>query len=87
LELVKSAKYNLILSDIKMPGMDGKEFYRKIEEIAPSLTGRLVFITGDVMGEDTRDFIRKTGVRYITKPFDAGRLRGVVNNMLGDMKE
>jgi PAS domain S-box-containing protein len=83
LELVKSARYNLILSDMKMPGMNGKEFYRRVREIAPSLTRRVVFITGDVMGEDTHDFIRKTGALYLTKPFDAGQLRVMVNDMLG----
>ena len=83
LELVKSTGYNLILSDMKMPGMDGKEFYRKVEEINPPLTGRLVFITGDVMGEDTRDFIRKTGAPYITKPFNAEQLHGLVNDIIG----
>jgi len=75
------------LCDMKMPGMDGKEFYRRIKEIASSLSKRVVFITGDVMGEDTQDFIRKTGAQYITKPFDAERLRGVVNNMLGGLKK
>ncbi len=87
LKLVKSIRYNLILCDMKMPGMDGKEFYRRIKEIASSLSKRVVFITGDVMGEDTQDFIRKTGAQYITKPFDAERLRGVVNNMLGGLKK
>ncbi|MBN2186496.1 MAG: PAS domain S-box protein [Dehalococcoidia bacterium] len=87
LELVKSTRYNLILSDIKMPGMDGKEFYKNIEEIAPSLTRRVVFITGDVMGEDTQDFLLETGAQHITKPFDAGNLRRVVNDMLSGSKK
>jgi CheY-like chemotaxis protein len=68
---------------MKMPWMNGKEFYRRVREIAPSLTRRVVFITGDVMGEDTHDFIRKTGALYLTKPFDAGQLRVMVNDMLG----
>ena len=72
---------------MKMPGMDGKEFYKRIKEIAPSLIGRLVFITGDVMGEETPGFIRKTGALYLTKPFDTERLRVVLNDMLGDNKQ
>ena len=87
LELVKSNRYNLILSDMKMPGMDGKEFYQRIGGIAPSLTGRLAFITGDVMGEETRGFIQKTGALYLTKPFNAERLNEVVNSILSGSKK
>jgi len=87
LELVKSNRYNLILSDMKMPGMDGKEFYQRIVGIAPSLTGRLVFITGDVIGEDTGGFIQKTGASYLSKPFNAERLNEVVNSILSGSKK
>jgi len=87
LELVKSTSYNLILSDIKMPGMDGKEFYRRVREIAPSLTGRLIFITGDVMGGDTQDFLLEVGAQYATEPFDTVRLRRVVDKVLGGSKK
>jgi len=45
-----------------------------------------VFITGDVMGEETRDFIRKAGIQYLTKPFDAEQLRGLVNDIVGGNK-
>ena len=86
LKRVKATRYSLILTDIKMPGMDGKEFYRRVGEIAASITKRVVFITGDVMGEDTRDFMLKTGAIYVTKPFDVGRLSWVVNKVLGGSK-
>ncbi len=86
LERVRTNRYGLILSDIKMPGMSGSEVYRRLGEIAPSITERVVFITGDVMGAETRDFILKTGAVYVTKPFDVDRLSWVVNNVLGGSK-
>ncbi len=83
LERMKATRYNLILTDIRMPGMDGREFYRRVREIALSLAERVVFITGDVMDGETRDFILKTRALYVTKPFDVGRLRWVVNKVIG----
>lgn len=62
-----------------MPWMNGPEFYRKVQEIAPSITEHMVFITRDVMGDETHDFLLKTGALHITKPIDVNQLRQMVN--------
>jgi PAS domain S-box-containing protein len=82
LKMVKSKRYGLILLDIKMPGMSGIELYKQFQKIAPSLTKRVVFITGDVMGKRTLAFIDKTKTPYLMKPFDAKELKSQINRIL-----
>jgi PAS domain S-box-containing protein len=82
LKMVKSKRYRLILLDIKMPGMSGVELYKQFQKIAPSLTKRVVFITGDVMGKRTLAFLDKTKTPYMMKPFDARELKTQMNRIL-----
>ncbi|OGN91410.1 MAG: hypothetical protein A2Z75_05180 [Chloroflexi bacterium RBG_13_50_10] len=82
LKLVKNKRYRLILLDIKMPGMSGVELYKQFQKIAPSLTKRVVFITGDIMGKRTLVFLDKTKVPYLMKPFDAKQLKTEIRRIL-----
>ncbi|MBM3141441.1 MAG: PAS domain S-box protein [Chloroflexi bacterium] len=82
LEKIKSKRYRLILLDIKMPGISSIELYKQFQEIAPSLMKRVVFITGDVLGKRTTDFLAKTKAPYIMKPFDAEQLKTEINRIL-----
>ena len=86
LKKIKENRYRLILLDIKMPGMSGIELYHSIGEISPSLTRRVVFITGDMMSADTKRFITESKVPYITKPFDTGKLKKEINRILTEGK-
>jgi signal transduction histidine kinase len=82
---LRNERYNLILMDMKMPGMSGIELYGHIEEIAGSLARRVVFITGDVMGEDTKQFFKEHNSPYIIKPFSIKKLKQDVNALLIDL--
>jgi CheY-like chemotaxis protein len=68
LKRIESEEYGLILCDIKMPGLSGIEIYKRIKKEAPSLQERVIFITGDVISADTREFLKRTKVPYVTKP-------------------
>jgi PAS domain S-box-containing protein len=82
LDRIKNERYRLILSDIKMPQMSGMELYESIQNIAQSLLKRVIFLSGDVIGTDTRDFLVRTKAPYIMKPFDKEHLINEVNRML-----
>ena len=82
LERVRSRRYRLILLDIKMPGTSGIELYQQFRSLIPALARRTLFITGDVMGASTRDFLTRTRAPYIAKPFDASKLVGEVRRAL-----
>lgn len=75
LDRLGSEDYDVILLDVKLPGMSGIELYRSIQKSVRSLAKNVVYITGDVMSADTMDFLAKTETSCITKPFDAEQLK------------
>ena len=46
LTLLTARSYDVVLTDFQLPGMDGAEFYRRIEEQWPHLARRVAFVTG-----------------------------------------
>ncbi len=66
---IDSNSFDIIICDLKMPGMDGKTFYYKIRETRPELTRRIIFSTGDTLGEDFRSFCLQTECKVVEKPF------------------
>ena len=54
--------------------MSGIELYKTLKEKYQSVAKKVIFITGDTMGVDTRDFFSKTKARYISKPIDVQQL-------------
>jgi signal transduction histidine kinase/ActR/RegA family two-component response regulator len=87
MDRLESTKYSLVLLDIKVPGMSGIELYEYIQNIDQSLAKRVVFITGDVMGKDTRVFLSKTKIPYITKPFNTEQLTKDLARVLTQSKQ
>jgi DNA-binding response OmpR family regulator len=82
LERLKSEDYDVILLDVKLPGISGIEIYKQLQKRAKSLVRRVIFITGDVMGKETMAFLSRTRAPYITKPFDTEQLKKEINRIL-----
>ena len=82
LERLESENYDVILLDIKLPGMSGIDLYKHLQKTAKTLARKVLFITGDTMGKDTMAFISKAKPAYITKPFDAELLKKNINRIL-----
>jgi CheY-like chemotaxis protein len=82
LELIGGRAYDLILSDLRMPGLDGLGFYRELEQSRPELARRFVFITGTSEHTDYQGLMGDIAVPVLTKPFDMSELRGVAREML-----
>lgn len=74
--------YDLVVSDTKMPVMDGIELYREMERRFPALQRRIIFVTGDVLDAEKQRFLESTGVPVLTKPFDLSEVRRVVRQRL-----
>jgi signal transduction histidine kinase len=66
--------YDLIVCDLKMPRIDGMQFYRAMAAATPALARRVIFVTGDVAGTDAERFLEETGCRWLSKPFRLGDL-------------
>jgi PAS domain S-box-containing protein len=82
LEKLKRHRYEVILSDIRMPGMDGPSFFRTLRSRHPDQLGGFAFITGDTLTPQLRDFIDSTERPCIEKPFAPRDIRQVVELIL-----
>jgi DNA-binding response OmpR family regulator len=80
--MLMKADYDLLLVDIKTPVMDGKQLYRYIEKKYPKLASRVIFTTGDVIGDDTQSFLEQTGRPVLLKPFSPDELKAMVRGTL-----
>ena len=69
LQLLAQRDFDLIISDFRMPKMNGQEFYRQAIQMRPKLARRILFLTGDVVSEDTQAFLQSTGNLHLSKPF------------------
>ncbi len=69
IEAINGKRYDVVISDMKMPGIGGKELYTFIQKYHPGLSNRVLFITGDVLGKDTQAFLKITGSPFVEKPF------------------
>jgi PAS domain S-box-containing protein len=65
---------NLILCEIIMPGMNGYDFYKTIQQLKPTSTIPLIFVTAQSEKEDFRAGMNLGVDDYITKPFDYNEL-------------
>ena len=77
---LKDQQYDLIFLDMKMPLMDGKEFYLMIKEKFHLLAKRIVFLTGDVANQQTTSFIKETGNGHLQKPFTIQEVKSLLEN-------
>jgi PAS domain S-box-containing protein len=70
--------YDLVLSDIRMPDMDGPALFEWIEEHAPQLSSRVAFITGDTLSAAAVRFLARSGCPFVEKPFTLESLRTLI---------
>ncbi len=69
LELARSNDYDVILSDLKMPGLDGQGLYEQLRKVKPDMARRFIFSTGDLANPKVQTFFQATGSLYLSKPF------------------
>jgi signal transduction histidine kinase/ActR/RegA family two-component response regulator len=82
LRRLEQQDYDLVLSDTKMPVVDGVELFQEIQRRFPKLSKHIIFLTGDVLDAEKRRFLESSGAPFLTKPFDLGEVRRVVRRAL-----
>ena len=68
LELLDDNEFDAILSDFRMPGMNGRQFYDAVEQHNPNILKKLGFLTGDTLSADVTAFLKATQCPYFEKP-------------------
>jgi len=81
LRVLKEHDFHVIISDVRMPGMAGREFIERLRRERPELVARLIFSTGDTFAPDTAALLQEVGAPTVTKPFDFAALERVVREV------
>ena len=86
LEKLRNKEFDLILSDIRMPVMDGPTMYHTICEQLPHYKQRVIFLTGDTLTTFVHDFLEQNPVRFIEKPYTMTDVHRAMTEQLKDIQ-
>ncbi len=75
-------KIDAICTDIKMPGLNGRQLYDWIRASRPEAARRIIFMTGDLINESLQLFLEQEQVTCLNKPFAVGDLRQAIKKIL-----
>ncbi len=82
LEMLATARFDAIVSDLRMPEMDGAGLWREISARHPALVRSILFVTGDTLSPDASDFLRRSHCGSLDKPFTKADLLAGVAKIL-----
>jgi signal transduction histidine kinase/ActR/RegA family two-component response regulator len=74
--------FDLVICDMKMPGLDGQHFYKSLERSGNPLRKRFLFVTGDIIAAHTREFLERNHLPHVAKPFRVEELTEKVHSVL-----
>ena len=80
LKMMQEKKWDILLLDIRMPGMDGMELQQRLNQLEPSIT--VIFITAHATVDTAVQALKAGAFDYVTKPVDPDHLSHIVQNAL-----
>jgi len=84
LPMLEQGEFLGVVSDMRTPGgVDGADVHAWLAAHRPNLVSKLVFITGDIVNEETAQTLMKTGAPCVEKPFRISQLMDVVKKVMG----
>jgi len=82
LEAIKKTAYDLVLTDDKMPGMQGVELLRCLRENPPTPNLKIVIISGHNSSDEMANMLRAGADDYLTKPFSVMQMKNRIHSAL-----
>jgi len=82
LRALRDRTFDVIVSDVRMPGMNGRQFLERLRQEHPAMVSRLIFSTGDTFAPDTAALLQEAGVPSLVKPFDFAKLEALVREVV-----
>ncbi|OIR05239.1 sporulation kinase E [mine drainage metagenome] len=83
LESARASRYDLVVSDVRMPGMSGTELYSQLLDSDPALARRFVFVTGHAGDSELSHTLAAWDVPVLRKPFSPAEVTAVCGPLLG----
>jgi two-component system NtrC family sensor kinase len=82
LRQLKQNPCDVVFCDWKMPGLNGRQVYENLRVSNPALCRRVVFVTGDVINQQMREFLEAEKRPCLAKPFTFEALRDAIKTVL-----
>ncbi|MDX2028841.1 MAG: ATP-binding protein [Alphaproteobacteria bacterium] len=84
MEKLHKAPYDVIISDLRMPVMDGPGLYAAMQREAPAYLGKIIYVTGDTLSTHVQSFLQEHPVPVIEKPYRLNDVRAAIANIVKD---
>ena len=81
LDPVSPGTFDLVICDLSMPRVSGRDLYRWLSHHRRDAVSRLVFSSGDVVSHDASAFLVETGRPVLPKPFELSELSRIVEDV------
>jgi CheY-like chemotaxis protein len=82
LRRAEDGRYDLVITDLRMPGMEGPELYGALRQRYPEDPPRVIFMSANTGIEEYARFLAETGEPALEKPFNLADMRQVVRQIL-----
>jgi CheY-like chemotaxis protein len=82
LRLIEEGEYAIVLTDMRMPDVDGPSLYRQVSARDSLLAKSFLFVTGDTFSEATHRFLTETSAVYLSKPCTFAEVESAVAQVL-----
>lgn len=79
LEMMEREEFDVVLCDVKMPGLNGFDVLSALRAQNPDLAERLIFMSGDTLSHTTRAALEQNGNLFLAKPFSIEQVRQILN--------
>jgi len=76
-------RYDVVITDLRMPGLSGIELHARLERERPELLRKLILSTGDAVSPEAAAFLRRAACPVLSKPFELAELRAMVERVAG----
>ena len=74
LSMIVREKPDAIISDMRMPFVNGTTLYKAVKGMNPRLAANMLFITGDVVRTESTEFLKENNLPHLNKPFTLTQL-------------
>ena len=74
-------RYDAIICDLRMPKLSGQQLHERLQAAQPALAGRMILCTGDATGAEFVEFLRRTQVEVLEKPYEVSDLLAAIERV------